>query len=268
MSSDNDNPFASPETSNLDLSHPDPDEDYPLVPTTRAVISEVPPPYRGAAGYGWAILARRVSQVLISIIGIGYGFIVMTMLPLSPWQQHWALAGLFVVFLLSMLESLLIGIVFRSDQQFWQARMIQQLKRRPDPLFRADQEPYQFVTLTSGAVEKPKPFRLTIGQPHTLDIGLLRAHMTQREVLLEGNLKRYRIPYGSLWNCELCELPLDTGNTWVIRLVLETDDGPLELHLCPADVIMRKSLFGPVLASTAEPLSAEIRRCLVPADKW
>lgn len=266
MSSNNDNPFASPETSDLTLSRPDPDEDYPLVPTTHAVISDVPPPYRGAAGYDWAVLARNVSQGLISI-SIGCFFIAVTILPLSAWQLRWALGGLFLVLVVSLLVSRLLALLFRSDQQWWQARMIQQLNRRPNPLFRADQEPYQFVTLTSGAVEKPQSFRLTTVQSHTLDIGLIRVDMTQREVLLEGNQKRYRIPHGSLWNGELCQVPFDSGNTWVVRLVMETDDGPFEIHLRPADVVVRKVLFGPVLASTAEPLFTEILRCLVPADK-
>lgn len=267
MSSNNDNPFASPEMSDLTPSRPDPDEDYPLVPTTHAVISDVPPPYRGAAGYDLAVLARNISHGLISI-SIGCFFIAVTMLPLTPWQLRWALGGLFFVLVVSLLVSSLLASIFRRDHQWWQTRMIQQLKRRPDPLFRADQEPYQFVTLTSGAVEKPQSFRLTTGQSHTLDIGLIRVDMAQREVLLEGNQKRYRIPHGSLWNGELCELPFESGNAWVVRLVVETDDGPFEIFLSPADVVVRKVLFGPVLASTAQSLFEEIRRCLVPADKW
>ncbi len=259
MSTEEFNPFTSPQTDISEVQRPDPDEDFPLVPTTHAVISDVPPPYKGAA----RSLAQTLSRILAGMFVVSLSGCFVCLF-LSGLPLIWG-----TVPILFGTTSLYIVLnkwfpVFGNEEQWGQSRMIQQLKCRPAPLFRADQEPYQFVTLTGGAPEEPRSFRFHWGFSKTLDIGLIRVDMMKREALLEADTKRYHMPRGCLWNCELREVPLESGNRLAVRLVIEADDGPHELHLLPPDIVVRQNIFGATKISGANPLFTELHRCLVP----
>lgn len=239
MSDSSINPFASPTADISETKAPEAEEVYPLVPTTKAVVTNVPAPFGGAATSMWQRFLRGASE---SIVKVSFAFPFVLIVAFVP-----------EFYSLPMLLAVAIGIPFlwlvvrlekeTTHKAWWLPRMIDQLKVRPNALFSTEETPYQLVFLTTGAPQKVRSFHLSSSTSKIIDIGLIHFDEVQGEILLEADKKRYRIPRGSLWTFDVRELRIDNGKRAAVRLVLDTDDGPKELNLLPPETHTWRDLF-------------------------
>ncbi|RCS41485.1 hypothetical protein DTL42_23320 [Bremerella cremea] len=226
MSDSSINPFASP---TADISETQA-EVYPLVPTTKADVTDVPAPFARTARTMEQRFLRVLSESITSF-ALALPFILLIFLVTEFYSLRMLLAVIlgipFLLFVVRLEKA-------TAPKAWWLPRMIDQLKVRPGALFSAEETPYQLVFLVS--VPKKVPvFRLSSVITKIADIGLIRFDLGQREILLEGDAKRYRIPRGSLWTFDIYKLQFNSGNRAVVRMVLDTDDGPHELYLLPLE---------------------------------
>lgn len=231
MSTEEFNPFASPAADISETKAPEADDVYPLIPTTKADVTNVPAPFAGAARSMWQRFLRAASESIVKVAFASPFILIIAFVP-EFYSVRMLLAvtvGLPFLWLITRLENL------TAHKAWWKPRMVDQLKVRPDALFSAEETPYQLVFLTTGAPKKVRSFRLTSGTSKIVDIGLIRFDEAQGEILLEADKKRYRIPRGSLWTFDVRELRLDNGKRAAVRVVLDTNVGPQELHLLPPE---------------------------------
>ena len=239
MSDSSINPFASPTADISETKSPEAEVIYPLVHTTKADVTQVPPPFARAARTMGQRFLRAISESITKI-----AFVLPFVLPIFFVTELYSLR---------MLMAVTLGIPFlwfvvrlekeTTPKAWWLPRMIDQLKVRPDALFSAEETPYQLVLLVS-VPKKVRVFRLSTSIGKIADIGLIRFDLAQGAILLEGDAKRYHIPRGSLWTFDILILPLDSGNRAVVRLVLDTDDGPHELYMLPLEKLTWRKIIG------------------------
>ncbi len=102
--------------------------------------------------------------------------------------------------------------------------------QRKDALVKFDDPEAQFLEII------PRHVWQTFSLEPQSDIGLLKIDASRREILLEGDVKRYRIPFDSVTKCEVEEirLPSDQWGTdlhFAVVLDVETTEGSRELPL-------------------------------------
>jgi hypothetical protein len=204
--------------------------------TTTRQLAEIAPVPKGEA-----------QKVLTSFhIGIAAG---LTLLPI-PAGLVGGLGGLGLAAWLSMQDPTLAGVVcaaavlcavgsvivlLRYQQLLpgrymrWVARRV--FARRRTPLVQFDDEGVEFLDVVPRS-----NWGRTMLEPAT-DIGLLRIDRTAREVLFEGDARRYRIPFESVRGCHVEEIRMDAdqwGNDLYYATVLafESATGVREMPLC------------------------------------
>lgn len=231
MSSEEINPFASPEVDDS-ASSPLWDEDFPYIATTKGTIEKVPYPFGGVCRSFKLTLLRWVltaAVYLIFIIPFALATIYVPSLGLPAMPATLVIMGIAVGFyLLAQYFS-----PMADREAWWRAKLVEQLCVRPGALIAEALESDEFVTLTTGVPEQPRSFQLTLGYSQIVDVGFLRFDRAKGELLIEGDTHRYRLPRGCLWSSELQEIPLESQATMVVRLVVETEDGPREVYLRP-----------------------------------
>jgi hypothetical protein len=102
--------------------------------------------------------------------------------------------------------------------------------QRTDALVRQDDPEALFLEII------PRHVWQTFSLEPQSDIGFLKIDASRREFLLEGDVKRYRIPFDSVTKCEVEEirLPSDQWGTdlhYAVVLDVETTEGSRELPL-------------------------------------
>ncbi len=231
MSDSSINPFASPTADISPSKPPEPDEVYPLVPTTKAIVTDVPAPFYGAVRPRWQRFLRGASESMIKV-AFAVPFCLMYLFISSLYSPQFFLA---VVLAIPYLWLVITLEKATTAKRWWGPRMLDQLQIRDDTLFSVEDTPYELVCLTTGQPKNQRTFRLYTKVAKIVDVGLIRFDKTNGEILLEGDRKRYRMPRGSLWNFELQEIRFNSSERAVVRLVMETENGPHEIHLLSTD---------------------------------
>ncbi|MBI3462863.1 MAG: hypothetical protein HY000_07350 [Planctomycetes bacterium] len=104
------------------------------------------------------------------------------------------------------------------------------LGRRANPLVRPNNQSAEFVDFVPRSHWGKKMLETAT------DIGFFKIDQARRELLMEGDAKRYRIPFSSVTSCEVEEFCLD-GDEWqtelhyVTVLQVETATGSREIPL-------------------------------------
>jgi hypothetical protein len=126
-------------------------------------------------------------------------------------------------------------VVLLRFQQFLPSRYLwwvvrRSIARRVDPLVSVNDTEVEFVDIVPRS-----HWGKTMLEPAT-DTGLFRIDHARRELLLEGDQKRYRIPFAAVTDCHVEEIRMDAdewGNDlyYVTLLIVETATGPREIPL-------------------------------------
>jgi hypothetical protein len=133
------------------------------------------------------------------------------------------LCGALSVFVLVRLQQLLPSRYLRFVAR-------RGLGSRANPLVRADDQTAQFVDFVPRSHWGRKMLETAT------DIGFFKIDQSRRELLMEGDAKRYRIPFSSVTACEVEEFCLE-GSEWkadlhyVTVLQVETAMGSREIPL-------------------------------------
>lgn len=231
MSTEEFNPFASPTADISPTKSPEKDELYPLVPTTKATISEVPPPFRGKARPLLQRFLRNASEGIVRLT-FALPFLLMYLVVpqlASPQFVIGVVVGLPFLWFLSKLEKATNG------QRWWEPRMIEQIVLRDDALFSANDTPYELIYLTTGEPIKRRSFQLFTKVAEIKEVALIRFDKSNGEVLIEGDLTRYRIPKGSLWNVDVKQIYFNSSERSVVRMVMDTEHGPTTINILSTD---------------------------------
>jgi hypothetical protein len=135
-------------------------------------------------------------------------------------------------------------LVLLRYQQFLPSRYLYSVARRAfsrrrDPLVRFNDPDVGFVDIVPRS-----NWGRTMLEPAT-DIGLFRIDPERRELLFEGDSKRYRIPFAAVAACEVEPIRLDAdqwGNDlyYATVLTIDTETGPRELPLCGRHLTFQK----------------------------
>lgn len=133
------------------------------------------------------------------------------------------LDGVFCVVCLLHFQKLAAGRYLKSIAE-------RAFAQRNDALVRFDDSDALFVEII------PRHVWQTFSLEPQSDIGFLKIDTSRREFLLEGDVKRYRIPFDSVTKCEVEEirLPSDQWGTdlhFAVVLDVETTEGSRELPL-------------------------------------
>lgn len=230
MSSDNVNPFASPQADVSVMLSPSDDQLWPLRATEVAEVTPIPPPYAGR-------VRRPFYRFFVTIVG-GLGHTLLVLSAIICFSLTWTHLGLpyagrifgyyaiFVAF--AVFNHVLRPIAF---YRWWEARTRWWFEIRRDKLVSAKDGQAQFFALTS--TERPKftSFRVSNNTLPVRDVGLCKLDHARGQLLLETDRHRYRIPRNSLLQCKVTRSPRRWIKLPIIHLAFLTHSGPEELEL-------------------------------------
>lgn len=113
-----------------------------------------------------------------------------------------------------------------------------EFRQRPDPIVAADDPQAQFIDVVPRHLWNASFF-----EPQA-DIGFFKIDRERQELLLEGDVKRYRIPVAAVTRCEVEEIRLasdqwGTDLHYAVVLDVETTEGARELPLLGRHLALR-----------------------------
>lgn len=198
-------------------------------------LAEIMPVPRNEAGQvlkpanKWVAAALTLAPIPIGLlgglglIGVGIAYANVNQAITAACVVAGIVDGALSVVCLLHFQKLAAGRYFKSLLQ-------RALAKRTDALVRPDDAEALLVEII------PRHSWQTFSLEPQTDIGLLKIDAAGRELLLEGDLKRYRIPFDSVTKCEVEEirLPSDQWGTdlhFAVVLEVETTEGSRELPL-------------------------------------
>ena len=258
MTTEPTNPFASPQADTTNTGRPEADEAYPLTATATAVIEDVPESHRHKV----RTLGMRFLLGLPNVaIPITLGILFYMLAAFGPaWLNlggNASLALLIGSFILFFTLIYVLTNAFRQDR-WWESLLRKQIESRPAPWVSLESAPTEFVTLTSPQPKSMASFQLGSNEAEIIDIGLLHLDKTKGEFVLECDNRRYRIPRNSLLACDMQQIKLHSPWTPVVKIACQTDEGPHEFCIMPADVQPWLSFTQRYRKKEAERLANEI----------
>ncbi len=142
------------------------------------------------------------------------------------------------------------------ENRWIERRLRQAVAERPDPLVAARDPEAIYVSLI------PRESFAKVQLTMSSDLLLLKVNERARQLLMEGDADRYRIPAGAIAGCEAeCFFhPIDPQHTkqlWMVRLLVRLDTGQREL-LLSADATRWTPTTNAVRRRTAEDLCRRI----------
>lgn len=198
----------------------------PLAEITSVPVSQArkvlsPASVRIATLLTLAPIAGIVSGVGLFILGIAYAHVTQVFTIVCV-LAGFADIGISVWSLLN-LQKLLASRYLKSLAQ-------RSFRERTDALVSCDDPEAQFVDVT------PRHLWNTSAFEPQADIGFLKIDRQRQELLLEGDVKRYRIPFAAVTRCEVEEIRLasdqwGTDLYYAVVLDVETTEGARELPL-------------------------------------
>lgn len=230
MSSEDLNPFASPQAAVSDVLSPGDDQLWPLQASEVAAVTPIPPPHAGR-------VRRPLYRFFVAIVaGLGHTLLVLS--AIIGFSLTWTYLGLpyagrifgycaiFITF--AVFDHVLRPITF---YRWWEARTRWWLETHREKLISAKDGRAQFFALTS--TERPKftSFRLSNNTLPVLDLGLCKLDVARGQLLLETDRRRYRIPRNSLLQCRVTRSPRRLIKLPIVHLAFQTHRGPEELEL-------------------------------------
>jgi hypothetical protein len=205
-------------------------------PSSTASLAEITPVPRNEAGqvlsegHIWIATLVTLLPLVTAIVG-GGGLIASGIYFFADHNQ--LLTGLFVVAGLAV-GAASIQVLLRF-QQVLPSRYLRSVARRAfahraQPLVRFGDPDAEFVDIVPRS-----NWGRTMKEPAT-DIGLLRIDSARRQLLFEGDAKRYRIPFEAVTNCTVESIRMDTDQWgtdlyYLTLLEIETSGGARELPL-------------------------------------
>jgi hypothetical protein len=116
------------------------------------------------------------------------------------------------------------------ENRWIERRLRHSVAERPDPLVAAHDSEGLYVSLI------PRTSFAKVQLTMSSDLLLLRLDRRSRQLLMEGDADRYRIPAGAIAQCQAeCFFhPLDAQRTrqlWMVRLLIRQEAGERELLL-------------------------------------
>jgi hypothetical protein len=198
-----------------------------------AQVTAVPEPYRKRVrgpGYALAVNLRGLISVGYMFGGLGLAVAgiwlskegqVLPGVPLIAVGAAGAGWGVYVA-------RLCLGVY---ENRWIRRQLCREISRRPDARVRDDDPDALYVSII------PRDSFITVKWTMASDVLLLKLDLPKRQILLEGDADRYRIPAGALLACEpQCFFhPLDAqkqNQLWMTRLMVRVDQGNLELLVC------------------------------------
>lgn len=236
MTTEPTNPFASPQADITATGRPEADQAYPMTATATAVIEDLPEPHRRKVR---TLGTRFLLGLPNVVIPIGLGIVFYTLAAFGPaWLD---LGGNASIALLMSSITLFFTLIYVLTNAFcpdhwWESLMRRQIAKRPAPWVSLETIPSEFVTLTSTQPRSMATFQLGSNEAEIIDIGLLQLDKTKGEVTLECDNRRYRIPRRSLLACDVQQIKLQSPWTSAVKIACQTDEGPYEFCILPADV--------------------------------
>jgi len=236
MTTEPTNPFASPQADISATARPEADEAFPLKATATAAIEDVPQPHRGKVR---TVGMRFLLGLPNVVIPITLGIVFYLLAAFGPaWLNLGGNASLALVLAAIALFFTLIYVLTNAfcQDRWWETLLRRQIDSRPDAWISAEALPDEFVTLTSTQPKSMASFQLGSNEAEIIDIGLLQLDKTHGVMVLECDNRRYRIPRTSLLACEVQQITLQTPWTPVVKIACQTEQGPHEFCIMPADV--------------------------------
>jgi hypothetical protein len=197
-----------------------------------AEITPVPEPYRQrvrAPGYALRVNLRGAIPLVFILGGAG-------LLALGIWQAVEGLLALGCAAAAAGAAGIAWGIYVALycasvyENRWIQRRLRQELGERPDALVDAQSPDSVFVSLI------PRESFVKVRWTMSSDLMLLKIDEPGRQLVMEGDSDRYRIPAESITVCEpQCFFhPIDINHAnqlWMVRLVVAVEQGSRELLL-------------------------------------
>jgi hypothetical protein len=207
----------------------------------RAVITPVPEPFRQRVrSKGYALWVNLIGLTPLLWIAAGGGLIA-----LGVWMIH---EGISLPAAIAALVAgtpclgwgMYMGLFCLSvaENRWIERRLRQEIGRRPDPLVDAADPEAIYVSLI------PRESFAKVQLTMSSDLLLLKIDQRGRQLVLEGDSDRYRIPAGAIALCQTqCFFhPMDAqrhNQLWMVRLMIQVDDGQRELLLSIGNISWR-----------------------------
>ncbi|PQO41262.1 hypothetical protein C5Y96_00685 [Blastopirellula marina] len=258
MTTEPTNPFASPQADITTTGRPEVDQAYPMTATAPALIEDVPEPHHRTVR---TFKMRFLLGLPNVVIPITLGILFYGMAAFGPaWLDLGGNASLALLIGSMATFFTLIYVLtnaFRQDY-WWEMFMRRQIASRPAPWISLSAHPSEFVTLTSTQPKSMASFQLGSNEAEIIDIGLIQLDKTEGVMVLECDNRRYRIPRNSLLACDVQQIKLQSPWTPVVMIACQTDEGPHEFCIMPADDHPWLEFAGRYRKRQAERLAQEI----------
>ncbi|HEY7326847.1 MAG TPA: hypothetical protein VH592_04365 [Gemmataceae bacterium] len=210
------------------LSTPSP----PLETSDRAEITPIPESYRRRVrGKGYALRVNLLGLTPLIYLFGGMGLIVGSIvlfrdvsIPLGCIAEVAGGAGIFWGIYVSQFCSSV------PENRWIERRLRQEIAGRPESIVDPQDPESSFVSLI------PRESFSKIQWTMASDVVLYKLDKNRRQLLMEGDADRYRIPSGAISVCEpQCFFhPIDAGHKkqiWMVRLMIVVEQGARELLL-------------------------------------
>lgn len=204
-------------------------------PTTPSPLAEITPVPRDQAGQvlkpanRWIATALTLLPIPLGLVG-GLGLIGFGLAYANVNQAVTAVCVIAGIVDGVMSVVCLLHFQKLAASRFLRSQLARAISQRPDAVVRPDDRDAQLVEII------PRHSWQTFSLEPQADIGLLKIDAPGRELLLEGDVKRYRIPFDSVVKCEVEEIRLasdqwGTDLHFAVVLEVETTEGSRELPL-------------------------------------
>jgi hypothetical protein len=231
MLDDNINPYAAPSEVESDVV-----PRKARMATQTATIVPVPDPYccrvltnSHTFGMVFIIVVTVALNVAISswvalpviLTGLNYDSRVTVIL--------FFVAGIAIFVILQIVGCCFIPIV---ENIYWRWLLRRAFRKHPDSLVRESDPDSMIVNMMPRMSWRSI---LRADNPEIRDIGLLKLDSKRSEVLIESDRERFRIPHGSILECEpdvFHEQPGTIAVNGFVRLVVKLQDGTREIRFC------------------------------------
>lgn len=236
MTTESTNPFASPQADTTATGRPEADQAYPMTATAIAVIEDLPASHRHKVR---TLGVRFLLGLPNVVIPIGLGLVFYTLAAFGPaWLNLGGNASIALLIASITLFFTLIYILTNAicQDRWWESLMRRQIASRPAPWVTLEGISAEFVTLTSTQPRSMATFQLGSNEAEIIDIGLLQLDKIKGELILECDNRRYRIPRRSLLACDVQKIKLQSPWTSVVKIACQTNEGPYEFCILPADI--------------------------------
>jgi hypothetical protein len=203
-----------------------------VIPVQVAEVTAVPEPFRQRVrGPNYKLIVNLIEvHPLISFFGGG------ALAGLGVWQlteQNWLLG---IPLIIAGLPIACWGVYVAlcctnaTSNRWIERRLRYEISQRGDSLIEAHDPESTYVSLI------PREHFGKVRWTYASDLLLLKIDAARREVLLEGDSDRYRIPADAIARCDVRPFTIIDPNKefWCLRLVVHFEDEKRELLLNPS----------------------------------